>query len=143
MGKIVAVCISDKRGERKSRVKKAEFKENYGLIGDAHGGPGQRQVSFLAIEDIQKMKEQGLSEEYGCFGENIVTEGISPQDCCVGKIFKIGQALLRISQIGKECHAPCEIAKKIGTCIMPSQGIFAQVLNGGKIEENDFIEIGS
>ncbi|NLZ25768.1 MAG: MOSC domain-containing protein [Clostridiales bacterium] len=144
MAKVIAVNISEKKGVAKHPVDKATLVENFGVLGDAHAGPGIRQVSLLGIESINKMKEYGLDGLCtGKFAENITTEGIELFKLSVGNKLKIGETLHEVSQIGKKCHAHegCEISKKIGICVMPKEGIFTIVLKGGEIKPGDEIEI--
>jgi len=140
MSKVIAVNISEKKGVVKHPIEKGFFKFNHGLEGDAHAGDWHRQVSFLGVESIDKMKAkgaQGLSA--GKFAENITTEGIILYELPVGTKLKIGEVVLEVTQIGKECHAGCEIMKLVGDCIMPREGIFAKVLEAGYIEAGDDI----
>lgn len=145
MAKIMAVNISEKKGTPKSKVEKAMLIENFGLQGDAHGGNWHRQVSLLARESVEKSKalvrDKGLAKGIcdGVFAENITTKGIELHTLPVGTRLKIGEAVLEITQIGKECHSGCEIAKIVGKCIMPTEGIFARVIKGGEIKVNDEI----
>lgn len=141
MGKIIAVCLSDKKGVPKKNVRKATLKENYGLIGDAHAGPGLRQVSLLAKESLQKISKKGLKLGCGGFGENLTTNGIELTSFVVGTKLKGGESILKVTKIGKDCKKPCSIYKRLGNCILPSQGIFAKVLKGGIVAQNDSIEI--
>jgi len=146
MAKVVSVNISEKKGTVKKTVDKAMLIEDFGLQGDAHGGPGKRQVSLLAIESVEKSKIQakdpnrvkGICE--GSFAENITTTGIELYTLPVGTKLKIGETELEITQIGKECHTGCEISKLVGKCIMPTEGIFAKVVRGGEIKAGDSIE---
>lgn len=145
MVKVIAVCKSKKKGTPKKDVKLAEFKVNNGMIGDAHAGPGIRQVSLLAIESHERFKKNPrLSKvclKKGSFGENLTTQGIELHKLEIGTRLKIGSTILEVSQIGKECHAPCPIGKEMGTCIMPQEGIFATVKKSGKIKNGDEIII--
>jgi len=147
MAQVVSVNISEKKGTVKKTVEKAFLIEDFGLQGDAHGGPGKRQVSLLALESVEKSKAQakdpnrvkGICE--GSFAENITTTGIELYTLPVGTVLKIGDAELEITQIGKECHTGCEISKTVGKCIMPTEGIFAKVVKGGEIKAGDKILI--
>ncbi|KXG77731.1 Molybdopterin adenylyltransferase [Fervidicola ferrireducens] len=141
MGRVVAVSISEKKGEKKQNVGKARLIENFGLEGDAHAGSWHRQVSLLAKESIEKMKKMGLAVGPGDFAENITTEGIDLARLPVGTRLEIGDALLEVTQIGKECHSGCAIFKQVGQCIMPREGIFARVLRGGVVSEGDEIKV--
>lgn len=142
MGKIVAVSVSKDKGTRKTNVPEAELKEDLGIIGDAHAGAKNRQVSLLAQESIAKMKAKGLQVVAGDFAENITTQGIDLTSLKVGTKLKIADnILLEISQIGKVCHTRCAIYYQAGDCVMPKEGIFAKVLNGGMIKPQDNIEV--
>jgi molybdopterin adenylyltransferase len=139
MAKIIAVCISEKKGTVKENIGKGLFKENLGLVGDAHADCStHRQVSLLDISSINKMRELGLKVDPGDFAENLTTEGIDLVSTPVGTHLAVGkEVLLEITQIGKECHAGCAIFKKVGKCIMPKEGVFARVLRGGVIKTGD------
>ncbi len=143
LGKVVAISISKKKGIPKSNVQSARLIENFGIEGDIHAGNWHRQVSFLAIESIDKMREKGLPNlRPGAFAENITTEFLTLPELNVGTRIKIGkEAELEITQIGKECHSKCAIFFKVGDCVMPREGIFAKVICGGEIFINDSIEI--
>ena len=142
MARIVSVNISSYKGTIKRAQLEGKLLINFGLSGDAHGGDWHRQVSLLGIESINKMINMGLQNiKPGMFAENITTEGIMLYKLSVGTTLQIGNALLKITQIGKECHSECEIMKKIGQCIMPSEGVFAKVIVGGIIRKGDEIKI--
>lgn len=144
MGKVLAVCVSKKKGTSKDRVGEAILKENYGLVGDAHAGGGPRQVSLLANESLKEMKKKGIKIGCGGFGENLTTTEIEVTSLLVGTKLRVGKsALLEITQIGKTCQKPCEIYKNLGDCILPSQGVFAKVLSGGKVKKGDKITPGN
>ena len=141
MGKIVAICISKKKGVQKKDVKQCRLIENYGLEGDAHAGSWHRQISLLAIEGRLVMENKGAKLNAGDFGENVLTEGVDFTNIIVGNELRLGQnALVRVTQIGKECHDRCHIYYQVGDCIMPREGIFAEVLRGGEIKIDDNIE---
>lgn len=141
-GKIIAVSISDKKGARKINVASAELKEDFGIIGDVHAGTKNRQVSLLAEESIQKMRDKGLKLKSGDFAENITTSGINLLSLNLKDKLKAGEnVVLEISQIGKECHTRCAIYYQAGDCVMPTEGIFAKVLKGGIIRPQDNIEV--
>lgn len=141
-GRVIAVNISEKKGQIKKPVEKINLVKDFGLEGDAHGGKWHRQVSLLARESIEKMQALGIEGLCtGKFAENITTEGIALHTKGVGTSIKVGEAVLEISQIGKECHYGCEIFKKIGKCIMPTEGIFAKVVEGGTVKAGDGIEV--
>jgi len=131
--RILAVNISEKVGEKKKPVPSAKLKEGHGLVGDAHAGDWHRQVSLLADEDIDAMRSKGIALSPGDFAENITTQGIDLAVLPVGAQLRIDEALLEITQIGKECHQGCAIREQVGDCIMPRRGIFARVLRGGEI----------
>ena len=140
-GKVVAVCISRNKGERKTPVDLIEVRENHGIVGDAHAGKWHRQVSLLARESIEKMQRMGLSVDAGDFAENITTQGIDLPALPVGTRFTIGETLLEVTQIGKECHTRCAIYHQAGDCVMPKEGIFARVVIGGTIKAGDAIAL--
>ena len=141
MGRIMAVCISEKRGTQKKNIDKVCLIENFGLEGDAHGGNWHRQVSLLSYEKVRAFEEKGISVEDGAFGENLLVEGFDFKTLPVGTRFRCGEALLEMTQIGKECHSHCEIYQAVGDCIMPREGVFARVLHGGVIQIGDELEI--
>ena len=141
MGKIMAVCISEKRGTQKKNIEKVRLIENFGLEGDAHGGNWHRQVSLLSYEKVRAFEEKGISVEDGAFGENLLVEGFDFKTLPVGTRFRRGDVLLEMTQIGKECHSHCEIYQAVGDCIMPREGVFARVLHGGMIQIGDELEI--
>ena len=143
MGKIMAICISEKRGTQKKSIKKAELIKDFGINGDAHACKWHRQVSLLSYETIEEFKSRGADVIDGAFGENLVVKGINLKDINVGDKLKCNNAILEITQKGKECHSHCEIYKKMGECIMPTNGVFAVVNNGGIIEEGDEINVYS
>jgi len=130
---VEAVCISEKKGEQKRSVKKADLVLDFGIKGDAHAGNWHRQVSLLAAEDIEEMEAEGFDLAPGDFAENIVTRGMDWSQADVGGKIIIGKTELEITQLGKECHTPCAIYYKAGRCIMPERGIFAKVTKGGAI----------
>ena len=139
--KIVAVCISKNKGERKTPVEQIELRENHGVVGDAHAGDWHRQVSLLAKESIDKMRKMGLDVDNGDFAENLTTEGIDLPALAIGTQLQAGEVLLDITQIGKECHTRCAIYHQAGDCVMPKEGIFAKVLHGGLLRPNDLLEL--
>lgn len=141
MGKIMAVCISEKRGTQKKNIEKVRLIENFGLEGDAHGGNWHRQVSLLSYEKVRVFEEKGISVEDGAFGENLLVEGFDFKTLPIGTRFRCGDVLLEMTQIGKECHSHCEIYQAVGDCIMPREGVFARVLHGGEIQIGDEMEI--
>lgn len=139
MAKIVAVCKSKKKGTRKKVVAEGILKEDYGLVGDAHADCcTHRQVSLLAVESIDKMRRLGFQVGPGDFAENLTTEGSELLSLPIGTRISIGKdALLEVSQIGKECHSSCAIRREMGKCIMPKEGIFAMVIQGGRVRAGD------
>ncbi len=140
-GKVVAVSVSEKKGTRKINVGSVLLKKAFGIIGDAHAGNWHRQVSLLAGESIEKMHRKGLNVKAGDFAENITTEGIDLLSLKLGTRLKIDiDALLEISQIGKDCHSRCAIYYQAGDCIMPKEGIFARVLKDGSVRPGDRLE---
>lgn len=142
MGRIVAVCTSPKKGMRKKNVGEGKLVEEHGLEGDAHTGSWHRQVSLLAMESIQKMKDMGLNVGPGDFAENLTTEGIDLVSLPVGTRLKIGpESLVEVTQIGKECHNRCAIYYQAGDCVMPREGIFVRVLKGGQVRVGDHVEV--
>lgn len=140
-GTIRAVCVSEKRGTEKVNVHHARLKENWGIENDAHAGDWHRQVSLLSYQKVEEFNARGAGVTDGAFGENLLVDGIDCAKLPVGARLKCGEALLEVTQIGKECHSHCEIYKRVGTCIMPHQGIFARVLHGGEIKEGDEIAV--
>jgi cyclic pyranopterin phosphate synthase len=139
--KIIATCISEKKGTAKDCVGSIRLVENHGVEGDAHAGPGKRQVSIIGVETIEKLKEKGIDVGPGSLGENITIDGIIPNELPVGTKLRIGETLLEVTQIGKECHTACAIRKQVGDCPMPREGIFAAVLKGGDISVGQTLEI--
>ena len=141
MGKIVAICMSTKKGIQKQEIEEISLIENFGLEGDAHCGDWHRQVSLLSYESIENFKEKGAEVDFGSFGENLIVQGIDFPSLSVGKRISGENFELEVTQIGKECHTRCSIYTKMGDCIMPREGVFAKVIKGGHIKKNDKIEI--
>ena len=141
MGVIRGICISEEKGTQKHEVSEAELIEDWGIKGDAHAGKWHRQVSLLGLEQIEEFRARGAEVEFGAFGENLVVEGFHFRTLPVGTVFQIGDVILEMTQIGKECHSHCQIYKVMGDCIMPREGVFAKVLHGGMIKKGDKIEI--
>lgn len=139
--KVISVNISEKKGTIKSPVPQIELRKNHGIVGDAHAGNWHRQVSLLAVESLNKMKEKIPSLKPGDFAENIMTEGISLHTLPLRTRLSIGECELEVTQIGKECHKGCEIRNITGECIMPTEGIFAIVRKEGTIYPGDKIRI--
>jgi len=135
--KVVSVNISKEKGERKTPVGRIILREKLGIEGDAHSGDWHRHVSLLAQEDIDLMKEKLDTLRPGDFAENITTLGVDLAALPVGTRLSFGEVLLEVTQIGKECHSGCSILKETGECVMPKRGIFARVLKGGIISDED------
>lgn len=137
-GRIEAVSVSETKGVRKTNVDSAVLRIEHGIEGDAHAGDWHRQVSLLATESIAKMQAAGLDVGAGDFAENLTTSGIDLCSLPVGSRLQVGEEiLLEITQIGKICHERCAIYYQAGDCVMPREGIFARVLNGGEIHVGD------
>ena len=141
MAEVVAVNISERKGIRKHEVPYIELLPHHGIVGDAHAGDWHRQVSLLAEESIDTMRALGLSLTAGAFAENINTIGISLKTLPVGTLLQIGTAVLRVTQIGKECHNDCAIKKTTGKCVMPTEGIFCEVVIPGRVQKGDQITV--
>ena len=139
MATVLAVCISENKGERKKPVEAVQLRENHGIVGDAHAGEWHRQVSLLAQESIDKMRALGLDVAAGDFAENITTSGIDLVSLPIGTRLQVGETLLEVTQIGKECHTRCAIFYQAGDCVMPKEGIFVKVITGGLIRPGDEI----
>ncbi len=137
MGKILAICTSEKKGTLKNEVKEAKFIEDFGIENDAHAGKWHRQVSLLSFERIDEFRNRGANVDFGAFGENLVVEGIEVEKLPVGQKIRIGDVLLEVTQIGKKCHDRCNIYYQVGDCIMPRNGIFTKVLEGGVVKVDD------
>jgi MOSC domain-containing protein YiiM len=142
MAKVISINISTEKGTVKTPIKRGFFKIDFGLEGDAHGGNWHRQVSLLGDESIDKLRGK-INKELvpGIFAENITTEGITLYELPIGTKLSIGEVIMEVTQIGKECHSGCEIMKTTGECVMPREGIFAQVLEEGWIEPGDEISV--
>lgn len=140
MGKINAICISEKRGTAKKLVETAHFVTEFGILGDAHAGDWHRQVSLLGQGEIDDFKARGAQVEAGSFGENIIAEGFTFKKLPIGTRLQCGNVFFEITQIGKECHSHCAIYQQIGDCIMPREGVFARVLHGGDIKIGDNLD---
>lgn len=140
MGKILAVCISEQKGTLKTAVDKGLMIKDFGLEHDAHAGKWHRQISLLAVEAVRAFEEKyNFKVPAGVFGENLLVEGIDLKNLPIGTRLKVNDILLEITQIGKKCHLGCNIQKQTGECIMPNEGVFAIVLNGGEIKAQDTI----
>lgn len=143
MGRIVAVCISEKKGTAKRNVGTARLVENFGLEGDAHAGKWHRQVSLLSHDEVERFRARGAEVADGAFGENLLVEGFDFKTYPVGTVFTCNDVVLEITQIGKKCHSECEIFHQVGDCIMPREGVFARVLQGGVISVGDELAVGA
>lgn len=141
MGKIIAVCTSERKGIQKHDVHTAHFSVNWGIDGDAHAGRWHRQVSLLSADKIEAFNQCGANVVPGAFGENLVVDGFDFRALPVGTLLRCGDVLLEMTQIGKECHSHCEIYKKMGECIMPREGVFARVITPGTISVGDEMSI--
>ncbi|MDP8213714.1 MAG: MOSC domain-containing protein [Candidatus Euphemobacter frigidus] len=143
MAKIIAVCRSKEKGRKKEAIRKGIMKEAYGLVGDAHANcRTHRQVSLLAIESINKMRDMGFDLGPGDFAENLTTTKLNLVSLPVGTQLSIGEKIiLAVTQIGKECHTDCAVYRQIGQCVMPREGIFAKVIHGGSVRAGDEIRI--
>lgn len=137
MGVLKAICISEEKGTQKHEVEVAVLQEDWGIERDAHAGKWHRQVSMLSYEKIEEFRAKGAEVDFGAFGENLIVEGFDLRMIPVGTKFQIGDVLLELTQIGKECHSHCEIYKIMGDCIMPREGVFTKVLRGGLIRPGD------
>jgi MOSC domain-containing protein YiiM len=143
MTSVLAVCTSEKKGMKKTPAPEIVIKEGFGVVGDAHADCStHRQVSLLANESIEKMRNKGFELNYGDFAENITTKGIDLTSIPLGTRFNVGkEVVLEMTQIGKECHAACAIRQQVGDCIMPREGVFAKVIRGGRVKPGDTIKI--
>ena len=140
MGKLLAICTSPKRGTVKTEVPSAVLTPEWGIVEDAHGGNWHRQVSMLSAEKIEAFRKK-IWVDYGAFGENLVIEGFDFRNLPVTSRFSIGDVVLEMTQIGKECHNDCVIKQQTGECIMPHEGVFARVLTGGEIHVGDEVTL--
>ena len=140
-GTVKAVCTSETKGVQKKDVGKILLKKGWGLEGDAHGGDWHRQVSLLSYDKVLAFNNAGAGVNHGDFGENLVVEGIDFISLPVGTKLRCGQALLEVTQIGKECHDRCQIYYKMGDCIMPREGVFAIILEEGEVAVDDIMEV--
>lgn len=141
MAEVIAVCLSEKKGTVKHAVPHLDVHLHHGAVGDAHAGNWHRQISLLADESVDTMRALGLALAPGAFAENILTRGIELKTLPVGTRLRVGGALLEVTQIGKECHNDCEIKKTTGKCVMPTEGIFAVVVEEGRIQSGDLVAI--
>ena len=141
MGIVKAICISEVRGVQKHPVEQVTLTPEWGIVGDAHGGSWHRQVSLLSYDKIEAFRQKGADIDFGAFGENLVVSGFDFRSLPVGTLLRCGSVLLEMTQIGKECHSHCEIYKAMGDCIMPREGVFAKVVEGGCIAVGDEMTI--
>ena len=141
MGKITAICVSERKGTQKHYVEQAELKVDHGIVGDAHAGNWHRQVSLLNKEKIDDFRARGAKVNDGAFGENIIVEGIDFKTLPIGTRYRSGDVLLEMTQIGKECHSHCASYAAMGDCSMPREGVFCKVLQGGTLRVGDYLEI--
>ena len=140
-GIVKAVCISEEKGTAKRNVGRRELIEDFGLAGDAHAGKWHRQVSLLSQEKIEAFRALGAPVKDGDFGENLIVSGMDLAKLPVGTRLTSGQVILEVTQIGKTCHNDCAIKEAVGTCIMPTEGIFARVIQGGTIATGDVLVV--
>ena len=141
MARVTSVNISEKKGTVKHPVEEARLLPHHGIVGDAHAGDWHRQVSMLAEESVDKLRDLLPQLKAGAFAENINTVGIDLKSLPGGTRLQIGTAVAEVTQIGKECHNDCAIKKATGTCVMPTEGIFAAVLQEGTVRAGDPVEI--
>ena len=141
MGKIIAVCTSEKKGTQKKNVGRVTLIENWGIKNDAHAGNWHRQVSLLSANKIDAFKAKGADVKDGDFGENIIVEGIDFATLPIGSRFGCHDVILELTQIGKECHHGCQIFQKMGDCIMPREGVFTKVIQGGTLQVGDELRL--
>lgn len=141
-GEVYSVSLSPEKGTRKQPVSSVGLRPGWGVVDDAHAGPGSRQVSLLALEDIEKVKKFYPDIKPGDFAENITTRGVELGGVSAGDLVRIGERVcLEVTQIGKDCHAGCEIQRLVGRCIMPAKGVFARVVQGGNVQKNDPVTV--
>lgn len=141
-GEVFSVSLSPEKGTRKRPVPSVRLRPGWGVVDDAHAGPGPRQVSLLALEDIETVKKYYPEIQPGDFAENVTTLGVDLGRVSAGDLIQIGGSVrLEVTQIGKDCHAGCEIQRLVGRCIMPAKGVFARVIQGGKVQKNDPVSV--
>ena len=139
--KVIATCISEKKGVKKHPVPYLTVEKDYGILGDAHAGNWHRQISLLPKESVDTLRTVIPDLKPGDFAENILTEGVRLKELPIGTVLAIGTAVLEITQIGKQCHNDCEIKRLTGRCVMPTDGVFAKVIESGTIRPGDSITI--
>ncbi len=140
-GRVVAVNVSAGKGERKKPQPAVKLVAEHGIEGDGHAGPGHRQVSLLAQESIDKMVALGLKVGPGDFAENVTTSGLDVAGLPLGTVLELGEALVEVTQVGKECHSRCAIYYQAGDCVMPREGVFVRVLRGGQVAPGDAVRV--
>ncbi|HHT17189.1 MAG TPA: MOSC domain-containing protein [Papillibacter sp.] len=141
MAVVTAVCISEKKGIPKKTVPEITVRKNYGIVNDAHAGDWHRQISLLGEESVDKLRAHFPNLPAGAFAENILTRGLTLYTLPIGTRLRVGETVLEVTQIGKECHEACAIKKKTGDCVMPREGIFAIVIEEGTIRPGDEVEV--
>jgi MOSC domain-containing protein YiiM len=139
--RVISVNVADQKGVPKVPQEQIDLVREHGVAGDGHAGPWHRQVSLLALESVEKMRAKGLDVHPGDFGENVTTEGVIVYELPVGTRLRAGGTLLEVTQIGKVCHDRCAIYYRAGDCVMPREGIFARVLEGGALRPGDVITV--
>ncbi|MDU6984354.1 MAG: MOSC domain-containing protein [Terrisporobacter othiniensis] len=137
MGKVLAICISEKKGTLKNEISEAKFIEDFGIENDGHAGKWHRQVSLLEFNKIDEFRRKGANVNFGEFGENLVVQGIELHTLPIGQLIQLGDVILEVTQIGKKCHDKCQIYYQVGECIMPENGIFTKVIKGGRVKVGD------
>lgn len=137
MGKVLAICISEKKGTLKNEISEAKFIEDFGIENDAHAGKWHRQVSLLEFNKIDEFRRKGANVNFGEFGENLVVQEIELHTLPIGQLIQLGDVILEVTQIGKKCHDKCQIYYQVGECIMPKNGIFTKVIKGGRVKVGD------
>lgn len=140
-GNITGICLSRAKGTAKVNRGKGVLEAGVGLKGDAHANGGHRQLSLLSAESVEAFRARGAEVEDGAFGENILISGIDPAKLSVGTVLRLGDARVKLTQKGKECHSRCAIYERMGDCIMPREGVFAEVLRGGEITVGDEVYV--
>ncbi len=141
MAVVISVNISEQKGTVKREVPEIQLKLRHGIVGDAHAGDWHRQISLLAEESVDKMRSLLPELQPGAFAENINTRGLDLKSLPIGTRLRLGETVVEVTQIGKECHSDCEIKKRTGKCVMPTEGIFAVVVKEGTVRKGDPIEI--
>ena len=141
MAEVVSVNISEKKGTVKREVPEIHLKLRHGIVGDAHAGDWRRQISLLAEESVDKMRSLLPGLQPGAFAEHINTRGLELKTLPIGTRLRLGETVVEVTQIGKECHSDCEIKQRTGKCVMPTEGIFAVVVKEGTVRKGDEIEI--